>query len=235
MDLVRRSNAPEEMDAPSTSEADYARCQRDLAALNRITFTHSSTLRWLDRMTRGLPAGTRISVLDVACGHGDLLRAIRRWADQRQLDVALEGIDLNPRSAREAIAVTRPSMAIAYRTGDVFAYDPSPAPDFIVTSQFAHHLADTDLVNFLVWLDRHAAQGWFIADLHRHAVAYHGFPWLARVAGWHRIVRMDGRISIARGFRRADWRELIAQAGVSARVTWSFPFRWSVFSSRTAA
>ena len=220
------------MDAPGTSAEDYSRSLRDLASLNRVTFTHLSTLRWLARVTSGLPGGAAFSLLDVACGHGDLLRAIRRWAARRGLLANLEGIDLSSRSAVEANAATPPDMAIAYRTGDVFDYEPRPQPDFIVSSQFAHHLADAELVSFLRWLDSHAARGWFIADLHRNAFAYHGFPWLARVAGWHRIVRMDGRISIARGFRRADWRRLLAEAGVAAEVRWSFPFRWSVFSLR---
>jgi 2-polyprenyl-3-methyl-5-hydroxy-6-metoxy-1,4-benzoquinol methylase len=219
---------PEEMDAATTSAEEYAVCLRDLAGVNRVTFTHRATLNWLARATRAVPPGGRVSILDVACGHGDLLRAIRRWADRRGLPVALEGIDLNPRSAEVAAAATTPEMAITYRTGDVFAFDPQPMPDLIVSSQFAHHLTDEEVVRFVRWLDRHAARGWFIADLHRSAFAYYGFPLLARLAGWHRIVRMDGRISIARSFRRAEWRGLLAQAGISADVNWRFPFRYCV-------
>lgn len=228
MDFSRRSTEPEEMDAETTSAEDYARCLRDLAGVNRVTFTHQSTLNWLTRATRDLPRGARVSILDVACGHGDLLRAIRRWADKLGLAAILEGIDLNPRSAVVAAAVTTPEMAIAYRTGDVFDYDPAPSPDFIVSSQFAHHLTDDQVVRFLRWLDRHAARGWLIADLHRHALAYYGFPLLARAARWHRIVRQDGQISIARGFRRAEWERLLAEAGVTAEIQWSFPFRYGV-------
>jgi 2-polyprenyl-3-methyl-5-hydroxy-6-metoxy-1,4-benzoquinol methylase len=225
LDLSRRSTAEEVMDAETTSAADHARCLHDLAAVNRLTLTHRPTLRWLDRATRGLPAGASLSVLDVACGEGDLLRAIRRWADRRGLRAKLEGIDLNPRSAVAAAAVTPPAMAIAYRTGDVFAYAPEPVPDFVVSSQFAHHLSDADVVRFLRWLERHAQHGWFIADLQRHAFAYHGFGLLARVMRWHPIVRSDGMISVARSFRRGDWARLLAEAGVEAEVSWHVPFR----------
>ena len=93
--------------------------------------------------------------------------------------VRLEGIDLNPRSAIAAAAQTPPGSGIASRTGDVFDYSPDPNPDFIVTSQFTHHLADADVVRFLRWLERHAARGWFIADLHRASFAYSGFGLLA--------------------------------------------------------
>jgi 2-polyprenyl-3-methyl-5-hydroxy-6-metoxy-1,4-benzoquinol methylase len=227
-DLSRRSTQPEEMDAPGTSAETYARCIADLAKVNRLTFTHRPTLRWLGAATRDLPPGATVSILDIACGYGDLLRAIRRWADRRGLSVVLAGLDLNPLSAVQATAATPPAMAIAYRTGDVFDYRPQPLPDLIVSSQFAHHLSDAEVVRFVRWLDAHAARGWFIADLHRHALAYHGFPLLARVAGWHRIVRQDGQISIARSFRRAEWATLLASAGSAADIRWNFPFRYTV-------
>ena len=164
----------------------------------------------------------------MACGEGDLLRAIRRWAGRRGLDARLEGIDLNPRSAAAARAATPDGAGIAYRTGDVFDFAPNPNPDFVVSSQFAHHLEDAELVRFLGWLERHAVRGWFIADLHRHALPYWGFRVLARAAGWHRIVRLDGTVSIARSFRRADWARLLAEAGVAAEIRWHFPFRLCV-------
>jgi SAM-dependent methyltransferase len=216
------------MDAPGTSAETYARCIADLAKVNRLTFTHRPTLRWLRDATSDLPRGAVVSILDIACGYGDLLRAIRRWADRRGLSVVLEGIDLNPRSAAQAMAATPSEMAIAYRTGDVFTYEPRPRPDLIVSSQFAHHLSDAEVVRFVRWLDAHAGRGWFIADLHRSALAYYGFPLLARVAGWHRIVRQDGQISIARSFRRAEWLALLASAGTAADVRWRFPFRYTV-------
>ena len=80
----------------------------------------------------------------------------------------------------------------------------------------------------LRWLDHFATRGWFIVDLHRHPIAYYGFPLLARLAGWHRIVRNDGRISIARGFTRAEWTGLLAEAGIEADIAWIFPFRHGI-------
>jgi 2-polyprenyl-3-methyl-5-hydroxy-6-metoxy-1,4-benzoquinol methylase len=228
VDLSRRSTEEEVMNDATLGAEDYARCLRDLAAVNRLTMTHSATLRWLARGTRDVPSGTAVSILDVACGEGDLLRAIHRWAERRGLRVALEGIDLNPRSAAIAAAATPPGTEILWRTGNVFDYTPTPPPDFIVSSQFAHHLTDAELVRFLVWLDRHAARGWFIADLHRHVLPYYGFRVLAWIARWHPIIRTDGTISVARSFRRADWTRLLGEAGVEAQVRWHVPFRLCV-------
>ena len=228
MDLSHRRDLPEHMDDPDLPRADYERCLHDLAMVNRVTFTHRPTLGWLAQACRDLPPTTEVSILDVACGEGDLLRAIARWAQRQGRRVRLEGIDLNPRSAVAAAAQTPPDLAIAWRTGDVFAYAPDPRPDFIVSSQFTHHLSDAEVVRFLRWLEAHAARGWFIADLHRATFAYWGFGLLATVARWHPIVRGDGMASVARSFRRADWQRLLAEAGVPAELSWHLAFRWCV-------
>lgn len=142
--------------------------------------------------------------------------------------LTLAGIDLNPRSAIEARGATPEEMQIDWLTGDVFDHVPNPLPDFIVSSQFAHHLDDAAVVDFVRWLDGQAGRGWCIADLHRHAIAFYGFPLLARLMRWHPIVRIDGTISIARSFTRAEWQAILALAGVAAEIAWAPLYRWRV-------
>jgi hypothetical protein len=119
-----------------------------------------------------------------------------------------------------ARAATPEWMDIEYQTADVFRYALSERPDFIVSSDFTHHLSDEDVVKFLTWLNENSRYGWHIVDLQRHALPYYGFPALARLMGWHRILREDGVISIARSFRRSDWRKYLDQAGVHAEISW---------------
>jgi hypothetical protein len=128
-------------------------------------------------------------------------------------------------AARQA---TPAGMTVDYRTGDVFAYTPEVAPDFIVSSQFTHHLADADVVRLLQWFDKTALRDWHIADLHRHFLPFYGFRALVWLMRWHPIVGYDGTISIARSFRRAEWLALLAQAGVAAEISWALPFRLCV-------
>ena len=232
MTLSIRSTLPEEMDDEDLDTASYERCLTELDFINRITFTHRPTLHWLARATRDLPVGVTFSVLDVGYGHGDLLRAIARWADKRGLNAHLSGIDLNPRSAAAARAATAPNVAIDYLTGDVFSYTPPTQVDFIVSSQFTHHLTDGQIVMFIRWMEARARRGWFIGDLHRHWLPYYGFGALAWLARWHHFVLSDGRISIARSFVPADWRRLVRAARLAddddVAVSWHLPFRLCV-------
>jgi len=218
--------ATEQMDTDCADYDDYRRCLRDLSRVNTITLTHRPTLAWLKRRTQGLQS---FSLLDVACGYGDALRAVRRWADRRGVTARLEGIDLNPWATRAAREAT--DTSITYRSGDAFALDQHEVFDFIISSQFTHHLTDDEIVRFIHWMDVHARRGWFIADLHRHWLPYYGFGVLAWLARWHHFVLSDGRISIARAFVPADWQRLVRLAGLAAHdvaITWHFPFRLCV-------
>jgi hypothetical protein len=228
MDLATRADLPELMDADDLPIADYTQCLSDLASVNRVTLTHRATIGFLERATKTWAPGAKISVLDLASGQGDLLRAIGTWADGRGLIAELAGVDLNPRSAEAAYAATPPRRTIIFHTGDVFTFTPVTQPDFIVTSQFTHHLPDADIIRLLGWMDATAKLGWHIADLHRHPVPYYGFRLLCRLCGWHKIVRYDGTISVARGFTRADWERYLAAAGITAEIRWHLLFRYGV-------
>jgi len=149
----------------------------------------------------------------------------------RRLAPALTGIALSPWSASPARAATPPQMKIDYRTGDVFELELDRPIDFVISSLVTHHMSDVQIINFMRWMEATAARGWFINDLHRHAIAYHGFKALSWAMRWHPFVRHDGPLSVARAFRRSDWERLIAQAGLdrsTLTLRWHLPFRLCV-------
>lgn len=219
-----RSDASEWMDAPEIDQADLARCLDDLAEVNSVTLARPPTVGFVRRAARGR---AELSVLDVGYGQGDMLRRIARWGARRGMKLRLAGVDLSPASKVAAEAATPGWMGIDYRTGDVFDEAPGSV-DVIVSSLFTHHLSDAEVVRFLQWMERTARVGWFVNDLHRHPLAYHGFKALSAMAGWHPMVRHDGPVSVARSFRRRDWVRLLAEAGLTARVRWHLPFRYCV-------
>jgi 2-polyprenyl-3-methyl-5-hydroxy-6-metoxy-1,4-benzoquinol methylase len=225
-DLSLRSREDEQMDAADLDAATYARVLGDLSRVNRWTFTSHPTIAYLKRAAAGMK---RFRLMDVGFGHGDLLRAVARWAEQAGIEAELVGVDLNPKSREIAVAATPPDMEIDYRTGD---YADQAGPwDFVVSSQVTHHMTDAQLTAFLRFMESEARRGWLIVDLHRHAFAYWGFPLLARLLFVHRIVREDGRLSIARSFRRAEWETILRDAGIpldAVRIRRRFAFRLCV-------
>jgi SAM-dependent methyltransferase len=222
--LKQRARAEEQMDDPSLDPKVYDEVLSGLGRVNRWTLAARPTLAFLARATRGRGGFT---LLDVGSGEGGMLRTVAKWARRRGLDARLTGVDLNPKSEAVARSKTDPDMPIDYRTGD---YSELGRFDFVISSLVAHHMTDGQLLGFLRWMESNSNRGWFVNDLHRHGFAYYGYPLLAALLGVHRIVREDGRLSIARSFRPGDWRAILAEAGLAdgVRARRYFPFRLCV-------
>lgn len=217
------------MDDPALDAATYTEVLHDLAQVNSVTLARRPTLDFLRRAVGGRKS---FRLLDVGFGDGDMLRAIRSWADGRGIEAELVGVDLNSRSVAAARERTPSAMAISYRTGD-YADLAGEGWDCIVSSLVAHHMTRDQLVQFLRFMDREARMGWFVNDLRRSRFAWLGYPLLARLLNWHPIVRHDGRLSIARSYRREEWAPILASAAVEgAEVKRVFPFRLCVETIR---
>jgi SAM-dependent methyltransferase len=229
-DFSRRAATPELMDTEPTGFETFRDCLADLAQVNRLTLAYRPTLAFLERLRRaGRLDGRTLRIVDVGSGYGDMLRRIDRWARSRGVAVDLAGVDLNPWSAQAARAATPPDRPIRWLTADCFAYEGEF--DLVISSLFTHHLDDATLIRFLAWMEDRARLGWFVNDLHRLAFPYYGFGLLAWLMRWHRFVRHDGPVSIARAFRPAEWRGLVSAAGLDASkvgVARVFPFRLCV-------
>jgi 2-polyprenyl-3-methyl-5-hydroxy-6-metoxy-1,4-benzoquinol methylase len=225
-DLSIRSRQDEQMDAPDLDPAVYEKVLHDLARVNRWTFTAHPVLGY---MKRAVGEAKAFRLMDVGFGDGDILRAIARWARRRGIAVDLVGVDLNEKSVAAARAATPAGFPIDYRAGDYL--DQAGPFDFVISSQVTHHMTDEQLIAFLRYMEKETQRGWLICDLHRHGFAHWGFPILARLLMVHRIVREDGRLSIARAFRAAEWEAYLAEAGIpreAVTIARRFPFRLCV-------
>jgi hypothetical protein len=88
----------------------------------------------------------------------------------------------------------------------------------VLLSQVAHHFAHGSLGQLARGAGRLARRGVVIADLRRSELAALGFRLGARVLGFDPVTRLDGVTSIRRGFSAGELRELLAAAGIAARV-----------------
>lgn len=229
--LAVRSRQDEQMDDPSLDPAVYAAVIGDLARVNRLLMVSRPMIAFIRRTLKGRKS---FRLLDVGFGQGDMLRAIARWARRKGVRAELAGVDLNPRSLPAAGAATPPDLGIDYRTGD-YADTEGEGWDYVISSSVTHHMTDDQLHAFLRFMEKEARIGWYVNDIHRHILAYWGFPPLARIMGWHRMVREDGCLSIRRGFRAGEWRRLISDSGIdpaAPRIVRRFPLRLCVERAR---
>jgi len=218
--------AEEEMDAAELAPERYARVLADLSRINGLTMAPRPTLGFLDRVrTRGV--GDRPwRILDVGFGAGDMLARIARWGDRRGVALDLVGVDLNRKS--EAVAAARLGMRARLITGDYRALA-GQGWDIILSSLVTHHMTPAQRTEFLRFMEREAARGWLVNDLHRRRLPFAGYPLLAALAWVDPIVRRDGQLSVGRSFRRVEWRAMLAEAlpdtAGECRIFRSFPYR----------
>lgn len=227
--LAAPIDAEEEMDAAELAPARYARVLADLSRINGLTLAARPTLGFLDRV-RARGVGARPwRILDVGFGSGDMLARILRWGDKRGVALDLAGVDLNPKSM--AVAEARLGGQARLITGD-YRDLAGEGWDIILSSLVTHHMTPGQRTEFLRFMEKEAARGWLVNDLHRQRLPYAGYPLLATLAWVDPIVRRDGQLSVGRSFRRAEWRAMLAgalpEAADQCRVFRSFPYRLCV-------
>jgi SAM-dependent methyltransferase len=230
LDFRRRSHEQEWLDRDDIDPAELRTVLHDLARFNTAFFGHRPILRWLGRIRGRTTSGSASTILDIGCGYGDLLRAIRRWANKRNLKPALLGVDLNPETIRIARDATDQADEIDFAVMDVFDLPPGRTFDIIVSSLVTHHLSDERLRDFLVLLERASTQGWLIYDLQRHRFLYEVIGAASRLARLHPMVTKDGQISVMRSLTRKEWIDRIAAAGIElsdVKIRW-FLFRFVI-------
>jgi SAM-dependent methyltransferase len=230
LDFRRRSHEQEWLDRDDIDPHELRAVLHDLARFNTAFFGHRPILKWLSRVFGPRTSVSAPTILDIGCGYGDLLRAIRRWSNKRNLKPALLGVDLNPETIRIAQEVTDRADQIDFTVTDVFDLPPGRTFDFIVSSLVTHHLSDEKLRDFLVLLERSSNRGWLIYDLQRSRLLYKFLGVASRLAGLHPMVTNDGQISVLRSLTRKEWKNRIAAAGIelsNVKIRW-FLFRFVI-------
>lgn len=222
--LQRRSYSPELLDAPDLPPAALWQNLRELDIINRRLGGHAVTLQALQRLLGSRPRHCRI--LDVGCGGGDTLRAVRAWGLAQGHHLDLTGIDLQPACVAYAEAQAG-SEGILWLEGDYRQWQGEA--DIVISALFCHHLDETQLREFLCWIRQHAREGFVINDLQRHVVAYYGIAALTRLLKGSELVRHDAPLSVWRGFHAGELRTACADAGLYPQLDWGWAFRWRVW------
>lgn len=212
LDFSRRAELTELMDEPCSRD-ELRACLRDIEKLNRWFLGYRPVLSWLDLLNRSRSMKL-LRIMDIGCGHGDLLRQIEHWAGKRGISVKLTGCDVNPETIAIAAEASPKSSGIEWVAADVFSLNGRGSVDVVVSSLFTHHLREQDVVRFVRWMEQHTQIGWFINDLSRAPIPYWLIKAFSRVAGLHQFVQHDAPVSFRRAFVADDWRRICSAAGL---------------------
>ena len=230
MKLAERAPGPELMDDLTLATDALRQNLDELETINTWLGGYQPVLDALRRLRPRFAAGQPLRLADLGSGGGDTLRHIARWARKKTITVQLTGIDANLFMLEYAGAKSQEYPEISYRQFDIFSSEFQNQPyDVLTCSLFCHHFTDDELVTLLRQWQAQAQVAVIINDLHRHWLAYHSIKWLTRLLGGSYLVRHDAPLSVARAFRRADWVQLLARAGITKyELRWRWAFRWQL-------
>ncbi len=221
-----RSNETELMDDFSM-KGDLLRDTLDkLGKINKWLGGNRVTLDGIQQLLKHQSKDKTYTILDLGCGHGDILRLVADYGRKHNYNFKLIGIDANQDAIDYAKELSINYPELSYKNEDVFS-DAFQEIDYDIalTTLFLHHFKEQDILSLLSNLSKKSNLGIVVNDLQRSQVAYGLFKLLGMVISNHMIVQ-DGLTSILRAFKREDLEKMSKQLNLKSQIRWKWAFRY---------
>ncbi len=172
----------------------------------------------------------KVTVVDIGCGSGDILKKIQKVSKHVHIPVNLVGVDANEHILDFAREKHFQHQQIQFVKADVLLEtEKIPFADVYMLNLFLHHFEMTDIRKILNNLLEKGPGLIVVNDLQRSRLAYILFTLLCKVKRTSTVTFHDGRLSITKGF---DKKEMISMAegisGYEYKLHWRWAFRWQL-------
>ena len=226
-DLTHRSSQQEIMDDFSMEGALLQRTLDQIAWINQWLGGNGVTINGLKKLWKDTPLDQEITIVDLGCGNGDMLRVIANLARKKGRKVKLIGIDANNFTINYAQKLSAEYPEISYLQtlipSDAFK---DLSYDVILSTLFFHHFTNEEIQACLKEIVSKVKIGIVINDLHRNQWAVILFK-LLTIFIPNPMVREDGVTSILRGFKKSELQTFVHQLNLTnSEIHWKWAFRY---------
>lgn len=226
VNTANRSEEKEIMDDLSMSGSLLRDTLDKIATINKLLGGNSVTLKGLKKIIKNHPKQTVITIVDLGCGQGDILREVAKLGEKLGYNFQLIGIDANEDTICYAKELSLMYPQINFKQIDIFSTEFEKLEyDVVLATLFFHHFKDFELVSLLKKITLRAKKGVVVNDLHRSKAAYYLYKFIM-LPVQNNMVKYDGAISILRGFKRGDLIKMSNKINVSYSVQWKWAFRF---------
>ena len=197
-----------------------------LENINRWLGGNKVTVNGLKKMLENHPKEQEITIVDIGCGHGDILRDVAKFGRKNDYKFKLLGVDANPTAIEYANELSIVYPELSFETQDIFSDDFQKREfDIVLATLFLHHFKEPELVSFLKSTIKQTKIGIVVNDLHRHKLAYYLFMLLSIFIS-NKMIIEDGLTSVLRGFKRQDLENISTKINVKTNISWKWAFRY---------
>lgn len=226
-DFTKRSNQPELMDDFQEPIANLKEVFDDINSVNEILGGNNITVKAVEKLIKDHPQ-ENYTIVDMGCGDGNMLRAVAKYYRKKEISVTFIGIDLNKRALQIAKEMSTDYPEISYQYQDILELNTANFQcDILLNTLTMHHFTDEQLLIFIKKFSQLAKIGVVINDLERSLLAYYLFKLFSLVFIKTKVAKIDGCISISKGFKKRD---LVNYAKslptVAHQINWKWAFRY---------
>ncbi|MBC2843945.1 methyltransferase domain-containing protein [Winogradskyella flava] len=226
VDTTYRSTATEIMDDFSMKGELLRDTLDKLGQINKWLGGNHVTLNGLKELLKDQPKDKAYTIIDLGCGHGDILRLIADYGRHHNYSFHLIGIDANQDAIKYANELSKDYGELTFKNLDIFSKDFENLDyDMVLSTLFLHHFNQNEIHTLLKKLTAKSKLGIVINDLHRNKMAYGLFKLLGLVISNHMIVQ-DGLTSILRAFKREELESISEQLNLKSQIRWKWAFRY---------
>jgi len=221
-----RSEAEEIMDDLDYNGPILHDALNKLAKINQWLGGNIVTINGLKKALKNQTKKEPITIIDLGCGGGDILREVATFGKKYNYNFKLIGLDANPNTVKYAKSLSQNYNNIEFKTIDIFSEEFNALKyDLVLTTLFLHHFKEKELESFLKPVLKKAKLGIVVNDLHRHKLAYYLFKLLC-VTIKNKTIIEDGLTSVLRGFKRNELQDISEKINAQYKIEWKWAFRF---------
>ena len=228
--LRNRSSEIEIMDDLDCHGEVVDQTLRELDFINQWLGGNAVTLHALKYILKNQDKRKALTIADLGCGSGEMLRLIARKAAKENRSLQLLGIDANPNIIDFAKAQSSEFNNISFEAANIFSEEFRLRKfDIVLCTLFLHHFTEEQLVDIFKSLYQQNRIGIIVNDIHRHPLAFYSIKWLTQLFSKSAMVKFDAPLSVRRAFTKSELTHILTKAGISDyRIRWKWAFRWQL-------
>ncbi len=183
---------------------------RNLRKLNRYFGSYRLIEHFLRRW---IQPRSRMRILDLATGSGDIPRLIVDYARNTGAKVTVDAVDQQASTLEIARDLSGDYPEIEFFEGDILSFGESASYDVVLCSLALHHFAEEAAVQLLRRCRDLSVRYVLVSDLRRGLLATVGVYLLTTLLFREPMTRIDARLSAERAFSFREFRSLAERAG----------------------